>query len=368
MICTLKVKLLPSLEQHSLLLATMHRFNEACDYISRVAFEQKVFGQVRLHKECYYPVRANYGLSSQFAVRAIGKVVESYKVDKKHIHTFRPVGAVVYDDRLLSFNGLDEASLLTLEGRVKVPMILGQYQKGVIEGRRIRGQADLILVDGIFYLMLAVELPDGSPIDTTDFLGVDLGIKNIAADSDGDTYSGGEVNGLRHRHARLRAKLQAKGTKSAKRLLKKRRRKESRFAADVNHTISKRLVAKAKGTGRGIALEDLQGIRDRVTVQKAQRRTHHSWSFHQLRSFVQYKAVLAGVSVVLVDPRNTSRTCPECGTIDKRNRPTRDRFLCISCGHAGPADSIAALNIRVRAGLMSSSHTQGDLAPASPRL
>lgn len=178
---------------------------------------------------------------------------------------------------------------------------------------------------------------------------MDLGIKNIAADSDGNTYSGGKVNGLRGRHARLRAKLQSKGTQSAKRLLKKRRRKESRFAADVNHTISKRLVAKAKGTGRGIALEDLSGIRDRVTVRKAQRRSHHSWSFHQLRSFVTYKAKLAGVLVVLVDPRNTSRTCPECGTIDKRNRPTRDLFCCVSCGRAGPADTIAAGNIARRA-------------------
>lgn len=72
--------------------------------------------------------------------------------------------------------------------------------------------------------------------------------------------------------------------------------------------------------------------------------------------------------MVLVDPRNTSRTCPVCGTIDKANRPARDKFCCVSCGHAGPADTIAALNIRVRAGLSSSSHTQGDLAPASPRL
>lgn len=349
MICTLKVKLLPSPEQHALLLATMHRFNEACNFASKVAWENKAFGQVRLHKLCYYAIRANFGLSAQFAVRAIGKVVESYKANKKVLHTFRPTGAVVLDDRLLSFNGLDEASLLTLEGRIKVPMILGTYQKGVVAGRRIRGQADLVLVDGTFYLLVAVELPDGSPIDTTDFLGVDLGIANLAADSDGETYSGGHVNGLRKRYAKLRAKLQKKGTKSAKRLLKKRRRKESRFAAHVNHVISKRLVAKAKGTGRGIALEDLRGIRDRITVRKAQRRTHHSWSFHQLRQFIEYKARLAGVPVVLVDPRNTSRTCPECGTIDKANRPTRDHFCCVSCGFAGPADTIAAVNIRRRA-------------------
>jgi len=100
-ICTLKVKLLPSPEQHALLLATMHRFNEACNFASKAAWENKAFGQVRLHKLCYYAIRANFGLSAQFTVRAIGKVVESYKANRKVLHTFRPTGAVVLDDRLL---------------------------------------------------------------------------------------------------------------------------------------------------------------------------------------------------------------------------------------------------------------------------
>ncbi len=116
----------------------------------------------------------------------------------------------------------------------------------------------------------------------------------------------------------------------------------------MNHRISEMLVVKAKDTGRGIALEDLKGIRERITVRKAQRRTQHSWAFHQLRSFIEYKARIAGVPVVLVHPRNTSRTCPNCGHCDKKNRPTRDHFHCQSCGFAGPADGIPAVNIRGR--------------------
>jgi IS605 OrfB family transposase len=177
---------------------------------------------------------------------------------------------------------------------------------------------------------------------------VDLGIVNIAADSDGVTYSGGQVNGLRKRHAQLRARLQSKGTASAKRLLRKRRRKEFRFARDVNHSISKRLVAKAKDTGRGIVLEDLKGIRERITVRKAQRRVQHSWAFHQLGSFIGYKARLAvsRESPSRSSPRDTSRTCPVCSHVAKANRPTQASFLCVSCGFAGPADTIAADNIR----------------------
>jgi len=128
--------------------------------------------------------------------------------------------------------------------------------------------------------------------------------------------------------------------------LKKRRRKESRFARDVNHRISKKLVAKAKDTGCGIALEDLKGIRKRITVRRPQRRIQHSWAFSQLRLFVEYKAKLAGVRVVLVDPRNTSQTCPVCGCVDKANRPSQSLFSCVSCAFSGHADRIAAENIR----------------------
>ncbi|MFL5806568.1 MAG: zinc ribbon domain-containing protein, partial [Roseiflexaceae bacterium] len=69
----------------------------------------------------------------------------------------------------------------------------------------------------------------------------------------------------------------------------------------------------------------------------------------QLQAYIVYKAALAGVPVHLVDPRNTSRTCPACGHIDKASRKTQASFVCTSCGFAGPADVIAAGNIASRA-------------------
>lgn len=341
------VKLMPTTEQHDALLQTMERFNAACNAIAEIAFEHKTANKIRLQQLVYDDIRKNFGLSSQMTVRAIAKTCEAYKRDKKIQPSFRPHGAMVYDQRLLSWKGLDRVSILTLDGRILVPIVYGGYQGARL--KRIRGQADLIYRDGTFYLAVVIDLPEPPQGTPKDFLGVDLGIKNIAVDSDGEIFSGGKINGLRHRHARLRQRLQSKGTKSAKRLLKKRRRKESRFATNENHRIAKMLVTKAKDTHRGIALEDLNGIRDRITVQKAQRRQQHSWAFHQLRSFIEYKALLAGVPVVLVDPRNTSRTCPNCGHCNKKNRPTRDYFHCQSCGFAGPADGIAAINISRRA-------------------
>jgi putative transposase len=194
--------------------------------------------------------------------------------------------------------------------------------------------------------MAVCDVPDPTPREVADYLGVDLGIKNIATDSDGESFSGGHLNGLRKRHARLRARLQSKGTPSARRLSNRRRRKENRFARDVNHCIAKKLVVKAKGTNRGIALEDLKGIRSRITVRKPQRRTQHAWGFAQLRGFLEYKARLAGLPVVLVDPRYTSQRCLRCDHVSCSNRPSQAEFHCVQCGFSGHADAIAAENIR----------------------
>ena len=198
------------------------------------------------------------------------------------------------------------------------------------------------------------------------WLGVDMGIVNIAVDSEGNVYSGAHVKSMRHRHRKLRARLQSKGTRAAKRLLRKRRAKESRFARHTNHTISKRIVATAKALGKDIGIEELGGIRDRAPVRHSQRATLqslHTWSFYQLRSFIEYKAQLGGVRVCAVDPRNTSRTCPLCGCIDKANRPTQSQFKCIRCGYADMADANAARNIASRAALVSQPYLSRPLYP-----
>jgi putative transposase len=122
----------------------------------------------------------------------------------------------------------------------------------------------------------------------------------------------------------------------------------ARFAKDANHRISKTLIMKAEGTRSLISLENLEGIWNRTTVRKSQRRDHHSWSFAQLRTFVAYKAAIAGVPLVYIDPAYTSQECPICHHISRSNRPTRDEFCCTCCGFSGLADNVAAQIIRAR--------------------
>lgn len=340
---TLQMQLLPSLDQKPVLLATMERFNEAAAFAARLGFEHGVFSQPSIHKLAYREIRDRFGLSSQMAVRAIGKAVECFKRDKTRCPAFKPRSAICYDNRILGFKGLDKVSLWCLGGRLLFPIVYGEYQGERFD--RMQGQVDLVYRGGKFFLYCTVEMPENAPIEPTDFLGVDLGIVNIAVDSDGTVHSGDHVETIRRKHQTSRKTRQRKGTKSAKKQLKRLSGKEARFRKQENHRISKTLVAVAKGTGRGIAVEDLNGIRDRTTVRRRQRARHSGWSFFQLRSFVEYKAALAGVPVVVVDPRNTSKTCSICGHCERANRPTRDVFLCKHCGHSSNADLNSARNL-----------------------
>lgn len=327
-------------EEPQALLAMMTRFNEACNWLSAVAFKEQIFQWLPLQRRAYHEIRATFGVTGAETVVIVRKVAAAYKnkTRRQTLATFRPRGAIpVYK------HSYKRAGAVLIYGQ-RIPFVAREGMK--LSGKH---EATLVYRDGRFLLQQVVEVETPPVAEPRGFLGCDLGIKNILADSDGKVYAGGTLNGLRKRHAKLRRRLQMKGTRSAKRLLVKRRRKEGRFARAVNHCISKKVVTKAKDTGRGIALEALGGVRDRITVRKAQRRQHHSWSFEQLRTFIEYKAALSGVMVAPVDPRNTSRTCPLCGLVDKANRKTQAEFLCVSCGYAGLADTIAAVNIARRA-------------------
>jgi len=361
---TAKVKLQPNKEQYQTLLETLKRANTACNYVSDVAWQEQVFTAFSLHKTLYYAVKERFGFTAQIVVRVLGKVADAYKLDKKTQRFFKPHGAFPYDDRILRWYA-NEVSIWTLSGRQRIPFVAGERQLELLQNQR--GESELAFVDGSFYLFATCEVTEPDPRDVSEYLGIDLGIVNIAVDSMGTTYTGNKLNALRKRQAKLRAKLQSKNTKSAKRLLKKRRRKEMRMANDINHSISKKIVEMAQRHFQGIALENLTGIRERITVRKSQRRQHSSWAFADLRAKIDYKAALNGIPILFVDPRNTSRTCPICGCIDKRNRQSQNSFLCIGCGYSAPADFNAACNIARRAAVVQPNAVGYGLT-ASPRL
>lgn len=294
------------------------------------------------------------------ACRCLAQVTEAFKRDKTKRPKFRKHAAVPYAiGKNVSFKGVDRVSIGTLNGRVVVPFLMGKYQADRFTLKK--GQSDLVLrKDGKWFLLVTVDVPEGTPIPPKDFLGVDMGVTNIVVDSDGTVHQAEPVEKKRiaifSRHRAIGKKTKnanRKTRRSCHKAISRIEQKESRYRRDVNHQLSKTLVKNAQDTGRGIAIEDLNGIRDRAPFAKRQRAKMGSWAFYQLRGFIEYKAKLAGVFVIAVDPRNTSRTCSMCGHCEKANRKSQSEFKCLSCGHESLADLNAALNIRARANVNS---------------
>lgn len=341
---TAQIQLLPTKEQAELLKQTMIEANKVCNFVSQIAWDDKLFSAFKLQKSCYSYVRDMYALSSQVTIQCIRKVADSYKKDKKAFRQFRPLGAITYDARILTYRTKEKrVSIWTVRKRQKIPYILGEHQEKLLQYQQ--GESDLVFSKGKWYLLATCDIEEKELIQKEDIIGVDMGIINIATTSNNTNYTGEQIEEKREWFLNRRKVLQSVGTKSAKRRLKKLSGKEKRFRRDVNHCISKKIVHEAKIHNCDIAVEDLKGIR-KAKVRKKQRARHHSWSFHQLRLFIAYKAKIEGIEVIPVDPRNTSRTCFECGHCEKANRKSRDTFSCKSCGHTEDADYNAAKNIK----------------------
>ncbi|MFD5768983.1 RNA-guided endonuclease InsQ/TnpB family protein [Streptomyces sp. NPDC127049] len=360
-----QVKLLPEADQAAALRSTLRTVNEAANWVSGVAFERGVPREYELRKHTYAELRAR-GLGAQAAQHVIKKTRDAYTTLKANIKAgnlgkpgskrrrkaeskpiaFRPEAAQPYDNRCLSWQ-YDQrtVSIWTTAGRLRnIRFACSPDALRMLREHR-KGESDLVERDGVFYLTATLDIPEPEVYEPGGFIGVDLGIINIATTSTGYRAAGRGLNRHRKRQLELRRKLQAKGTKSAKRLLRKRSRKEARHAANVNHVVSKTIVTTAERTGSGIALEDLTGIRSRVRLRKDQRTSLHSWSFHQLAAFVEYKAKRAGVPLVYVDPAYTSRQCSACGHTDRKNRVDQATFACRACGFLAHADDNASHNL-----------------------
>ncbi|MGH9846936.1 MAG: RNA-guided endonuclease InsQ/TnpB family protein [Blastocatellia bacterium] len=317
----------------------MEAFNAAADWLASEAFRLQSANKVKLQQLYYKDLREKFGLSAQMAIRCIAQVCEAFSRDRSRKPVFRKYASIPYDQRMMSFKGADRVSLLTLEGRIIVPFVMGKYQQERFHLKH--GQCDLVRrKDGKWFLLVTVDLPDKTPTPATDFIGVDFGVVNLATDSTGESFSGqGVEETRRHYHARRQTLQRAAGRrkqrghrpKSIRRKLKSTGQKEQRFRKDTNHIISKKLVEKAKDTQSGIAVEELKGIRDRARFRKTQRARMSGWSFRQLRTFVEYKAQAAGVPTVAIDPRHTSQMCSSCGHIAKANRKSQSEFECQRC-------------------------------------
>jgi putative transposase len=351
---TLSCKLKVTEAQTAKLSATLSAFTQALNWVNAHT-PAKIANAIKLQSLCYYEIRSRFGLSSNLAQQVCRRVAGSRKVAQqknKPVKEFKKP-FVTYDSaRIFSFREKDwTVSLTTVAGRERFALAIGDYQRSRLAGAKPKAATLVQRRDGAFYLQICLETETPVTEPQERVIGVDLGRTDIAHTSEGDNWHGQQLNRVRDHYSKLRAVLQrkaSKGTRSSRRrcreLVKRLSGKERRFQAWVNHRISKAIVSRAKATHSAIALEDLTGIRERTNQaprSTTERRRSNSWAFYQLRSFISYKAVQAGVRVVLVNPRYSSQTCHRCLHIHpdpEQSYRSGKKFKCGHCGWEGDAD------------------------------
>jgi putative transposase len=386
-VITAKLKLHTTTEQFQALRTTQLAYRDALNFVSRYSFEHgKMSNRVALQDGTYDEVRARFHLPSQMACSVPRQVGATYKAlwtkvkqnalarkagltKKRYKGLDKPPKYVsptlTYQYKKdYSFKSQQHLSILSLDGRVVVPYTgFAAHVALLQEGSEI-GAAKLWYDKPRkqFYLLvsLQVETPDPMPETHTSVAGIDVGMRYLAVSStmkgEPTFHCGKKVVSKSNHSARLRKRLQKKGTRSATRRLVIISGRERRLKQDANHVVSKRIIEEHPHAL--IGLENLTDIHERAKRKRGKKATsaqrkanarQSKWAFAELHSMIAYKATLQSSMAVKVDAHYTSQACPMCGYTGKDNRPRKGLlFVCQSCHYTLHADLVGARNIALR--------------------
>ncbi len=364
---TAKLKIDPTESEKKQLQKTLLAYKNGCNMISASVFKTKQLQQPVLQRLTYQDLRLGYGLKSQMAQSAMKTVIAKYKSARSNGHQWT---RVVFKKQELDLvwnrdYSLNKSlfSLNTLDGRIKVRYEM-EAMAHFFDGSWEFGTAKLVYKNKKYYL----HIPMTKTIDEIDIhtirhvVGVDFGINFLITtyDSKGQTtfVSGRHIKNKRAHFKTIRKQLQQRQTASSRKKLKKIGNRENRWMTDVNHQTSKALVKRFPARTL-FTLEDLTGIRGATEkVRKKDRYEMVSWAFYQLRTMIEYKAMLNGSKVVAVDPKYTSQLCPKCGHTERANRSKKlHRFCCKTCHYRSNDDRIGAMNLWQKGVQFVSDHT-----------
>lgn len=381
---TVKVQLYPSDADVEKFKETQNQFVNACNFVSQYIFDHNFeLGQSTLNKALYLGIREKFGLQSQMAQSVLRTVIARYKTVKtqmkqkpkriKDINTgryhkikqtlehlerplvFKQKVAVFVRNRNYRYTD-NSYSVSTIDGRIKVACDSSNlaYLKRFEDAGYTFGQAELLQRRGKWFLYISaskeIEAPDEAKVKR--IVGIDRGLRQILTVADHTSkvtfFSGCDIIEKRRHFKRLRQTLQSKNTKSSRRKLRKIEQRENRWMADVNHQLSKTLVDRY-GADTLFVIEDLVNVTFNTVMnrKKDARYEHHSWSFFDFEEKLMYKALESGASVVKVSAQYTSQRCPQCESVDRKNRQqSKHLFECKNCGYRSNDDRVAAINIQ----------------------
>lgn len=331
------------------LIDSMQEFSKATQYAYTYAHRNKVTSWKILHQKIYSKIRSFSKLPSQLCCKAIKSAIETKKSCKNRKAKFNEELAIQYDQRSYSFDFSGKCSLSSVDGRIKQQLYVPEYYLKNYGDWTIRS-ATLSKCRKNLFLNITVtrNILAARHTSSSKCVGIDLGINNLAVTSDAMFFKGVKIEFARFQ--RLRTRLQMKGTKSAKRHLKKLSGKQKRFMKSINHEISKR-IASSIGAGDIIVMEKLHGIRARKRG-KTLNGLISNWAFYQLRTFIEYKAIRRRAIFMVVPPAYSSKTCNRCNDVLSKRPKNAGFFRCLNCGYSCNADFNASLNLKKRVNAM----------------
>lgn len=353
---TIRLLMQPTPEQAEAFEETSRQFTAVFNAVCAYGWRECERNGVRLHHALYRPLKGEYpalvsDLHIQARVKATEAVRSALALLKAGGKVSQPRSAACpprYNRHTFKLDWQAQmVTLSTTSGRLRLPFtVLPPAQKYV--GGEV-DTADLIWRKGRWWLHVVVTVRQPEVERSEVVVGVDLGLTRPAVTSNNRFLGKRAWKAIEGRAFKLRRALQKRGTKSAKRHLRKLRGRQARFRRDCDHVLSKQVVATTPPGGT-IVLENLTNIRKRTKVRRKTQtsRRVHGWSFAQLRGFVEYKAEERGCTVAGVDPRHTSQTCSCCGYVARNNRRSRDLFRCRKCGYSLHADLNGARNIAAK--------------------
>ena len=397
---TIKLRINVTPEQIAQFRQTTERYRQACNFVSQYIFDNEFdLAYLSLNRALYAEIRSQFGLKSQMAQSVIKTVIARYKTAKqklfqkpywykdensdwqrifrtldwlwKPIFFKRPQVDLVRDRDYSFVGGGKTLSISTLGKRTKCSFF-GEHFAAYLDGSYDLGTAKLVELNEFWYLHIPITkvVEDFQKENTKHVVGIDRGLRfvTVSYDEQGKTefVSGKKIATKRRKFQEVRRQLQSKGTKSAKRRLKKLSGRENRWMSDMNHQISKTLVRKY-GENTLFVLEDLTGVsfeKSNLSRNKKQNYALGSWSFYQLEQFLTYKAHENKSEVLKVSAKYTSQRCPKCGTIHKENRDHRKHFYSCQCGYKSNDDRVGAMNIQ----LLGTMWISGDNHPRYERI
>ena len=330
----------------NLLETSMSAYND----ISKMIFDSKCsLGLTKVHSLVYEPIREKYPtIPAQSVIKMYKDAISNLRSCKRKSCPIRLNPSMRLDKRLYSKLTPTSISLPSSKRNKRVVVKFQTYDKfNELAEQYTMSDPLIFMKNNELWLSVTFNVPSKPVIDET-YLGVDLGIRRIFTTSDGLSYKGNELNGLKRKIRYNRRKLQSKGTKSAKRKLKKLAHKERNVNKNYTHLICNKILDTDKSV---IVLEDLKGIKQKTSKTKEgfKRKSHNNRisqvPLFMIKEVLTYKALLKGKRVETVSPSYTSQIDSMTSKRDGQRKGCR---YYSSNGLVYDADWNAAINIRNR--------------------